>query len=127
MRLVVAAAQTAGMGSLSAGQAHDAPEGHKLLGRRGGQRAQRPLVLDWADAGNETRQLVPRLGFELVVPPLKTRGAPWEDDREMDERRNDVEHRFRHLRRYRRIFSRVEKLALIFLDFSVFALVMDAL
>ena len=76
MRLVVAAAQTAGMGSLSAGQAHDVSEGHKLLGRRGGQRAQRPLVLDWADGGNETRQLVPRLGFEPGVPPLKTRGAP---------------------------------------------------
>ena len=98
MPLVVAAAQTAGRCSLSVGQAHDAPEGHKRLRRWGDPRAKRPLMLDWADAGNETRQLVPRLGFKPGVLRLKTRRVPWEDDREIDERRNQIERWFRYLR-----------------------------
>lgn len=62
-----------------------------------------------------------------MVPPIETRHASWEDDWEMDERRNEVERRFRHVRGERGIFSRVEKLAVIVLGFSVFALIMDAL
>ena len=46
MPLVVAAAQTVGMCSLSAGRAHDAPEGHKRLRRRGSPRAKRPLMIE---------------------------------------------------------------------------------
>ena len=77
--------------------------------------------------GNETRQLALRLGFEPVVPPLKSRQDPWVYDRELYKRRNEVERLFRRLKGFRRIFSRFEKLDVIFLGFIVFALIFDAL
>ena len=113
--------------SLSPGQAHDAPEGRKLLRRLGGRREKLPLLMDRAYEGNETRQLALTLGFEPVVPPLRTRLDPWEYDREMYKRRNEVERLFRRLKGFRRIFSRFEKLDVIFLGFIVFALIFDAL
>lgn len=83
--------------------------------------------MDRAYEGNETRQLALDLGFIPVVPPMKTRIEPWEYDREMYKRRNEVERLFRRLKGYRRIFSRFEKLDLMFLGFISFVLVADGL
>jgi transposase len=58
---------------------------------------------------------------------MKTRIEPWEYDREMYKRRNEVERLFRRLKGYRRIFSRFEQLDLMFLGFISFALVADGL
>lgn len=77
--------------------------------------------------GNETRQLAMDLGFIPVVPPLRTRIDPWEYDREMYKRRNEVERLFRRLKGFRRIFSRFEKLDAMYLAFLNFALVTDRL
>jgi len=68
------------------------------------------LLLDRANEGNETRQLTLDLGFIPVVPPLGTQIEPWEYDRAMSKRRNEVERLIRPLKGYRRIFSRFEKL-----------------
>ena len=67
------------------------------------------------------------LGFTPIVPPLSTRVAPWEYDREMYERRNEIERLFRRLKGFRHIFSRFEKLDVLFLGFLSFALIFDAL
>ena len=85
------------------------------------------LVMDRAYQGDETRQLALDLGFTPVVPPLKTRTDPWEYDREMYKRRNEVERLFRRLKGYRRIFSRFEKLDVMFIGFIHFVLIFDAL
>ena len=113
--------------SLSPGQAHDALDVRKLLHRLGAQHEKLPLLMDRAYEGNETRQLALMLGFDPVVPPRKTRLDPWEYDRQMYKRRNEVERLFRRLKGFRRIFSRFEKLDVIFLGFVVFALIFDAL
>ena len=91
--------------------------------------ADRPvyLLMDRAYEGNETRQLALDLGFIPVVPPKKTRIEPWEYDRAMYKRRNEVERLFRRLKGYRRVFSRFEKLDAMFLAFINFALVADGL
>ena len=52
---------------------------------------------------------------------------PWEYDREMYKRRNEIERLFRRLKGFRRIFSRFEKLDTLFLGFILFALIFDAL
>ena len=62
-----------------------------------------------------------------VVPPLSTRVEPWEYDREMYKRRNEVERLFRRLKGFRRIFSRFDKLDLMFIAFINFALIVEAL
>ena len=83
--------------------------------------------MDRAYQGDETRQLALKLGYEPVVPPLRTRVEPWEYDREMYKRRNEIERLFRRLKGFRRIFSRFEKLDVVFLGFIVFALIVDGL
>ena len=93
----------------------------------GPQAPQPALVMDRAYEGNETRQLAFDLGFIPVVPPLKTRVDPWEYNRELYKRRNEIERLFRRLKGYRRIFSRFEKLDVLFLGFIHFVLIFDAL
>ena len=83
--------------------------------------------MDRAYEGNESRQLALDLGFIPVVPPMSTRVEPWEYGRAMYKRRNEVERLFRRLKGYRRIFSRFEKLDLMFLGFISFVLVADGL
>ena len=85
------------------------------------------LIMDRAYEGNETRQLALDLGYSPVVPPKSNRLEPWEYDREMYKRRNEVERLFRRLKGYRRIFSRFEKLDVMFLAFICFALIADEL
>ena len=127
IHMVSADARTAIAFSLSPGQAHDAPEGRKLLNRMGQQHDNPSLIMDRAYEGDETRQLALALGYTPVVPPKASRLDPWEYDREMYKRRNEIERLFRRLKGFRRIFSRFEKLDVIFLGFILFALIIDAL
>ena len=98
IHMVAADARTAMTFSLSPGQAHDAPEGRKLLHRLGPQQKDLSIVMDRAYEGNETRQLALELGFAPVVPPLSSRVDPWEYDKELYKRRNEVERLFRRLK-----------------------------
>ncbi len=127
IHMVAANARTAMTFSLSPGQAHDAPEGRRLLKRLGPLRDNLSVVMDRAYEGNETRQLALELGIEPVVPPLSTRISPWEYDKELYKRRNEVERLFRRLKGFRRIFSRFDKLDALFLGFILVALIFDAL
>ncbi len=86
-----------------------------------------PLLMDKAYEGDETRQLVMDLQMEPVVPPKSNRLDPWEYNRELYKKRNEIERLFRRLKGFRRIFSRFEKLDVLFLAFLYFALIVDAL
>lgn len=83
--------------------------------------------MDKAYEGDETRQMVFGLGLEPVVPPKSNRLSPWEYDKEMYKKRNEVERLFRRLKGFRRIFSRFDKLDVVFLFFIHFALIVDTL
>jgi len=86
-----------------------------------------PLLMDKAYEGDETRQLVMDLQMEPVVPPKSNRVDPWEYNRELYKKRNEIERLFRRLKGFRRIFSRFEKLDVVFLAFLYFALIVEAL
>src|SRR5258706_14202273 len=86
-----------------------------------------PLLMDRAYEGDETRQLVLSLGMIPVVPPKSNRIEPWEYDRALYKKRNEIERLFRRLKGFRRIFSRFEKLDVLFLGFLNFALIIEAL
>lgn len=113
--------------SLSPGQAHDAPEGRKLLRRLGSLPATVPLLMDRAYEGDENRAQAKAMGMEPVVPPKKSRLHPWPYDRELYKKRNQVERLFRRLKGYRRVFSRFDKLDGIFMGFIAFALIFEML
>ena len=113
--------------ALSPGQAHDAPEGRRLLHRLKPEPVGLPGLMDRAYEGDATRQLALELGFTPVVPPKRHRVTPWPYDRQLYRKRNEVERLFRRLKACRRSFTRFDKLDVLFLGFIHFALIVDAL
>ena len=83
--------------------------------------------MDRAYEGDATRQLALDLGFTPVVPPKANRLRPWQNDKEMYKRRNEVERLFRRLKGFRRVFSRFDKLDVMFMAFIHFAMIIEAL
>ena len=124
---VAANARTAKVFALSPGHDHDAPHGRALLEELGTMQEGLPLLMDRTYEGNEPRQLVLDLSMIPVVPPKSIRLHPWEYDRALYKKRNEIERLFRRLKGFRRIFSRFEKLDVVFLAFFCFALIVEAL
>ena len=85
------------------------------------------MLTDRAYEGDETRQLVLSLGMIPVVPPRSNRIEPWEYDRALYKKRNQIERLFRRLKGFPRIFSRFEKFDVLFLGFLTFTLIIEAL
>lgn len=113
--------------ALSPGQDHDAPAGRELLHRLPVPEQPIALIMDRAYEGDQTRQLALNLGFTPVVPPLSSRLHPWSFDRVLYRRRNEIERLFRRLKGFRRIFSRFDKLDVMFAAFIHFALIVESL
>jgi transposase len=66
-------------------------------------------------------------GYVPVVPPRPNRLDPWRYDRALYRKRNEIERLFRRLKGFRRIFSRFEKLDVVFLGFLNLALIVESL
>ena len=112
--------------SLSSGARHDSPEGMKLLQFTPRYRGKQFLLMDRA-YGNKMRQTAILLGYEPVVPPKKNRSKPWHYDKQLYKRRNEVERFFRRIKRFRRVFTRYDKLDVVFSAFLLFAFIFDSL
>jgi transposase len=61
------------------------------------------------------------------VPPRVIVWIPWEYDKAMYRKRNEVERLFCRLKGFRHVFSRVDKLVVMFTGFIHFALIVDTL
>jgi len=83
--------------------------------------------MDSAYQGDETLRVSRQLGYTPVVPPNPGRLNLWDYDRVLYRRRNEIERLFRRLKGYRRVFSRFDKLDVLFTGFIVFALIVEAL
>ena len=134
IHMVAADARTAIIYAISPGQDHDGPHGRQLLkkienqnNKTGGKQLRLFLVADRAYEGAQTRQLALNLGYTAVIPPKANRRNPWTYDPHIYKRRNEVERLFRRLKAYRRIFTRYDKLDVIFLAFITLALIHDTL
>ncbi|BFU93070.1 MAG: hypothetical protein NTAFB01_42570 [Nitrospira sp.] len=98
-----------------------------MLHRLGSMPRPIPLVMDRAYEGDATRQLAVEFGYVSVAPPKHNRLAPWEYDRALYKRHNEIERLFRRLKGFRRLFSRFDKLDVMFVAFIHFALIVDGL
>ena len=127
LHMLAANERTAVAFHLSGGSCHDAPEGRKLLESQGPVYSNISLLMDRAYEGDNTRELALVLGYGLCVPPKSNRKKSWGYDHDLYKRRNEVERLFRRLKAYRRIFTRYDKLDVIFLTFVIFALIVEAL
>lgn len=83
--------------------------------------------MDRAYEGDEIRELARDLKLTPVVPPKVNRRNPWDYDKELYKRRNEVERLFRWLKGFRRIFTRFEKLDEMFIAFIIVALIYQAI
>jgi len=72
----------------------------------------------------ENRALAFKQGPILVIPPKKNRKYPWQYDTELYKRCNEVERFFLRLKRFRKVFTRYDKLDIIY--FSVVTLDLEA-
>ena len=113
--------------SLSNGAANDSPQGMRLLFFTPRSERKQFLLMDRAYSGKKMRATAIELGYEVVVPPKKNFKEQWEYDKELYKRRNEVERFFRRLKSFRRIFTRYDKLDIVFAGFILFAMIIDSL
>lgn len=85
------------------------------------------LAMDMAYEGDETRALASLLGFRPVVPAHPQRLRPWRLNKAVYRQRNHVERLIRRLKGFRRIFTRYDKLDVVFRSFVSLAFIWLAL
>ena len=113
--------------SLSGGEKNDSPEGVKLLNFTPYFEENEFLLMDRAYQGDKMRLTAQNLGYEPVVPPKSNRLYKWDYDKELYKRRNEIERFFRRLKRFRRIFTRYDKLDIVYSGFVLFTMIIDVL
>lgn len=82
--------------------------------------------MDRAYEDDKTRALASDHGFIPVVPPKKNRKEPWEYDKKLYKRRNEVERFFLRLKRFRKVCTRYDKLDVVFFSVIMLAMIFDA-
>jgi len=112
---------------LSEGQHHDAPYGRILMDTIGKLQAVIALIMDRAYEDDYTRYIAQTLNFRPIVPSKSNRKNPWDYDKELYKRRNEIERLFRLLYGFRRVFVRFEKLDAMYMGFVKLALVYVAI
>lgn len=111
---------------LSAGNKNDAPEGRKLI-QTIRTTSQHYLVADRAYEDRMTREISAQQGFIFVVPPKKNRKQTWNYDTQIYKRRNEIERYFRRLKSNGKVFTRYDKLDVMFISVIKVAMIFDAL
>jgi transposase len=109
--------------SLSPGNAVDAGGGRLLLETVGPREGNCKLLIDRGYEDGQTRLTDWELGYTPVVPTRSNRRHPWEYDRELYKRRNEVERFFRRLKAFRCVATRYEKLDVMFTAFILIAII----
>ena len=126
--MVAASDRSAVAFALSGGNCHDSPAGEELVERLERLAEQVYMLMDRAYEGDSMRSKVAEKGYIPVVPPKKNRKEPWDYDRELYKRRNEIERYFLRLKkRFRRIFTRYDKLDVMFLGFIILACAVEFL
>ena len=113
--------------SLSSGEKNDSPEGIKLLNFTPYYEDNQFILMDRAYEGEKMRETAKKMGYKPIVPPKSNRRKPWNYDKEIYKRRNEIERFFRRLKRFRRIFTRYEKLDITYAGFILFSMIIDSL
>ena len=83
--------------------------------------------MDRAYEDDKTIALAKAYGFHPVVPPKKNRKLPWLYDKQLYKQRNLIERFFLRLKRFRKVFTRYDKLDSIFISTISLAFIFDSL
>lgn len=80
--------------------------------------------MDKGYADFKTRDAVRECGYVPVVPPKYNMKKPWHYDKKLYRKRNEIERLFHHLKNFRRIATRYDKLDVVFSGFVALGLIM---
>jgi transposase len=84
--------------------------------------------MDKAYGSEKLRLIATMLNYNAVVPPRSNAKQSWAYDKEKYKRRNIVERLFCRIKaRYRKVFTRYDKLDVMFLAFIYLALILEYL
>ncbi len=80
--------------------------------------------MDRGYADQKTRKVVRNKKCVPVVPPKANRKKPWRYNKELYKARNQIERLIHHLKNFRRIATRYDKLDLMFRSFTAFGFIL---
>ena len=83
--------------------------------------------MDRAYEDDETRALAEKQGFVPVVPPKRNRKEPWDYDKELHKRRNEIERYFLRIKRLEKFLPVMTKLDIIYSSVIYLAMIFDAI
>ena len=83
--------------------------------------------MDRAYEDDKTSVLAEAHGFKTVVLPKKNRKLPWNHDKHPYKQRNNIERYFLRLKRFRKVFTRYDRLNSIFISTIFLAFIFDLL
>ena len=83
--------------------------------------------MDRAYEDDQTRLLAVNQGFIPVVPSKKNRRTPWKYDLLLYKRRNEVERFFLRIKRFRKVFTRYDKLDIIYFSVVLLPIIFDSI
>ena len=109
--------------SLSPGNHNDSPEGRALL-KQTLLPSRTRIIMDKGYSDSLVREVVRAKCCVPVVPPKKGIKKPWRYDKALYKQRNEVERLFHHLKNFRRIATRYDKLDSSYRAFVALGLVM---
>lgn len=112
---------------LTGGNRHDSPVALELFDLIKKYPEQKYVLMDRAYGGNNVRTKAIKKGFVPVVPPKKNTRNPWKYDKEKYKQRNEIERYFLRLKRFRKIFTRYDKLDVMFGGFLYFVFIIDSI
>jgi transposase len=108
---------------LTPGQVHESQVAHEVLAEEGCQF----LLADKAYDIDSFRQTLTERGTEAVIPSKRNRLNPTHHDRHIYKERNIVERFFQKIKRFRRIATRYDKTARMYLTGVMFVSILLAL
>ena len=83
--------------------------------------------MDRAYEDDKIHALAAEHGFIPVVPLKKNRKDPWDYDKDLYKRRNEIERYFLRLKRFRKICTRYNKFDSTFFFVIMLAMIFDAI
>ena len=106
---------------------HDSSAGIALLDSFHKLSEQKYILMDRAYEGEPMREKAIEKELFPIVPPKINRKKPWAYDKEKYKQRNEIERYFLRLKRFRKIYTRYDKLDVLFCGFIYFAMIIDAI
>lgn len=85
------------------------------------------LLMDSAYGSNDLRDAALERNLQPVVPAHPQRKLPWPLDKQRYRQHNEVERLFRRIKAYRRVFTRYDKLDVVYAAFVSMALILEHL